>query len=184
MQWHPDKNPNNQDVANSRFQAISEAYSTLQDSAKRAAYDRQLDPEPPSRAPSCESRATSWTWGSGLSDSFYRDEASEDEDLAGGESGRVHFANLDFRTTSGVIRLAFSVFGRVKDVFLTYNRGLRGSLGKGYVTFISGDARAQCLRAGQVTIQGKTVIVSADRPSVGRPLAGRRQPSFAHCGPP
>jgi DnaJ-class molecular chaperone len=192
MKWHPDKNPRDQAAANARFQVISGAYNTLHDSAKRAAYDRQLDPEPPLRPPSPESRGTSWTWGSGLSDFFYRADASDDEGLSGGESGKVHFANLDFRTTSNVIRLAFSVFGRVKDVFLTYSRGLRGSLGKGYVTFTSDEARAQCLRAGQVKIQGRTVVVSAERPIAGQRtqeairgrFAGRPPPSFAHCGPP
>lgn len=29
MQWHPDKHPNNQEEAKTRFQAISEAYNNL-----------------------------------------------------------------------------------------------------------------------------------------------------------
>lgn len=39
MKWHPDKNPNNKEEAESRFKEISEAYQVLSDSSKRSMYD-------------------------------------------------------------------------------------------------------------------------------------------------
>ena len=41
--WHPDKNPNNQDVATRKFKEVSEAYQVLGDSVKRREYDRGGD---------------------------------------------------------------------------------------------------------------------------------------------
>ena len=40
MQFHPDRNPDNPEAASEKFKAITEAYSVLIDSQKRAAYDR------------------------------------------------------------------------------------------------------------------------------------------------
>jgi DnaJ-class molecular chaperone len=40
LRWHPDKNPNNVEEAQAKFQEISEAYETLNDPEKRAIYDR------------------------------------------------------------------------------------------------------------------------------------------------
>ncbi|CAN0877691.1 DnaJ homolog subfamily B member 13 [Linum grandiflorum] len=39
MKWHPDKNPNNKNDAESRFKDISQAYDALSDPGKRANYD-------------------------------------------------------------------------------------------------------------------------------------------------
>jgi len=40
MKWHPDKNPNNKDVAENKFKEISEAYSVLKDKEKREIYNK------------------------------------------------------------------------------------------------------------------------------------------------
>lgn len=40
MQWHPDRNPQQKEVAEARFRECTEAYSVLSDPQKREAYDR------------------------------------------------------------------------------------------------------------------------------------------------
>ncbi|WP_052476251.1 J domain-containing protein [Cohnella kolymensis] len=42
MQWHPDKNTNNVEVATATFKRISYAYQVLSQPEKRASYDRML----------------------------------------------------------------------------------------------------------------------------------------------
>ncbi len=46
LRWHPDKNPDNADVAEKRFKAISEAFKTLADPNERAHYDRYGHQQP------------------------------------------------------------------------------------------------------------------------------------------
>ena len=41
--WHPDRNPDNLEVANKMFKEVSEAYKVLGDSVKRRQYDRGGD---------------------------------------------------------------------------------------------------------------------------------------------
>eukprot|EP01120_Amphizonella_sp_Union-15-10_P008849 TRINITY_DN3266_c0_g1_i2.p1 TRINITY_DN3266_c0_g1~~TRINITY_DN3266_c0_g1_i2.p1 ORF type:complete len:469 (-),score=123.50 TRINITY_DN3266_c0_g1_i2:82-1488(-) len=45
LQYHPDKNPDNKDVATARFKDISEAYGVLADEEKKGKYDRGEDLE-------------------------------------------------------------------------------------------------------------------------------------------
>ncbi|EFO16342.1 DnaJ domain-containing protein [Loa loa] len=40
LQWHPDKNPNNNEVAEQKFKHITQAYEVLSDPKKRSSYDR------------------------------------------------------------------------------------------------------------------------------------------------
>jgi len=40
VKWHPDKNPNNKEEAETKFKEISEAYGVLSDSEKRNIYDK------------------------------------------------------------------------------------------------------------------------------------------------
>eukprot|EP00736_Rhodelphis_marinus_P012029 Rmarinus@m.25909 len=40
IKWHPDKNPDNQEMASAKFKDISEAYEVLSDPQKRKIYDQ------------------------------------------------------------------------------------------------------------------------------------------------
>ncbi|KAJ1564979.1 hypothetical protein HK096_005256 [Nowakowskiella sp. JEL0078] len=40
LKWHPDRNPNNKEVADAKFKEISEAYEVLSDKNKRTIYDQ------------------------------------------------------------------------------------------------------------------------------------------------
>jgi len=40
LRWHPDKNPESKDQAESMFKAVAEAYEVLSDAQKRSTYDR------------------------------------------------------------------------------------------------------------------------------------------------
>ena len=40
LKWHPDRNPEQKETAETKFREATEAYSVLSDGQKRAAYDR------------------------------------------------------------------------------------------------------------------------------------------------
>src|SRR5438309_8869918 len=40
LKWHPDRNPEQKDIAEGKFREATEAYTVLSDAQKRAAYDR------------------------------------------------------------------------------------------------------------------------------------------------
>src|SRR5579862_3822618 len=40
LKWHPDRNPDNKQIAEEKFRQATEAYAVLSDEQKRAAYDR------------------------------------------------------------------------------------------------------------------------------------------------
>ncbi len=40
LKWHPDRNPNQKEIAEEKFREATEAYSVLSDARKRSAYDR------------------------------------------------------------------------------------------------------------------------------------------------
>merc|ERR1719440_474649 len=43
LKWHPDKNPDNKELAQKTFIAIQQAYEVLSDPDKRRRYDNQKD---------------------------------------------------------------------------------------------------------------------------------------------
>uniref|UniRef100_A0A8C2IAY3 DnaJ heat shock protein family (Hsp40) member B2 n=1 Tax=Cyprinus carpio TaxID=7962 RepID=A0A8C2IAY3_CYPCA len=51
LRWHPDKNPDNKEEAETKFKEIAEAYEVLSDRSKRDAYDRYGRSDMPSSGP-------------------------------------------------------------------------------------------------------------------------------------
>ncbi|CAG7832344.1 unnamed protein product [Allacma fusca] len=51
LQWHPDKNPENSDIATRKFKQIAEAYEVLSDENRRQSYDRARANPAPAESP-------------------------------------------------------------------------------------------------------------------------------------
>jgi DnaJ-class molecular chaperone len=50
LKWHPDKNPQNKEAANEKFQQISAAYEVLSDAGRRSEYDQERNAPAPSQS--------------------------------------------------------------------------------------------------------------------------------------
>jgi len=64
-EWHPDKNPNNQEEATRKFKQISEAFQVLSDGLKRRDFDRERERKanpPKSSREKCYTKSKSRDW--------------------------------------------------------------------------------------------------------------------------
>eukprot|EP00158_Paraphelidium_tribonemae_P006372 Partr_v1_DN27793_c1_g1_i3_m67503 putative Pfam:DnaJ_C len=101
LKWHPDRNIDNKDEADTRFKEISEAFEVLSDSNKRAVYDQYgeegLKGVPPGGAPGGgHPFAGGFPGGGGHTFSF----------STGGPGGGFHPSNAD-----DIFRQFFQAFG-------------------------------------------------------------------------
>ncbi|XP_018427046.1 PREDICTED: dnaJ homolog subfamily B member 2 [Nanorana parkeri] len=69
LKWHPDKNPDNKELAEKKFKDIAEAYEVLSDAGKRETYDRYgkagfSGPEPRSSSGGCRFHEYAYTFRS------------------------------------------------------------------------------------------------------------------------
>ena len=101
LKWHPDKNPNNKEVAEERFKLIAEAYEVLSNKDKREIYDR-FGKEGLSGPPRREAGDNTATFETFSSNVFRRPE----------EVFREFFGSSSF---GDIFNIAFQSFGSFHD---------------------------------------------------------------------